>query len=170
MVFYPYIYFMDFVLTFGFNSKVTFTLHDTVTVACDILCCIVGRGSKSAPPSTCPSHSLDSSSCMLIGLPTAWWTNPAISWAFCLALWTARRLACCLKRNTSGLQRDKTNKTCASSKDSNQPGHSQEETVIKSLATNWAHSEDSDQTGGCPGWSESLLGVQAILLVLSCYG
>ena len=27
-----------------------------------------------------------------------------------------------------------------------------------SLATHWAHSEDSDQKGGCPGWIESSLG------------
>ena len=36
------------------------------------------------------------------------------------------------------------------------------------LATHWAHSEDSDQTGGCPGWSEFSLCAYAILLVLSC--
>ena len=36
-----------------------------------------------------------------------------------------------------------------------------------SLATHWAQSEDSDQTGRwCPGWPESSLGAQAILLVL----
>ena len=29
------------------------------------------------------------------------------------------------------------------------------------LATYWAHSEDSDQTSGCPGWSESSLGAQS---------
>ena len=38
-----------------------------------------------------------------------------------------------------------------------------------SLATHWAHSEDSDQTG-CPDWSESLLGAHIILLVLSWGG
>ena len=32
---------------------------------------------------------------------------------------------------------------------------------LGSLATHWAHSEDSDQTGGCPGWSESLLGTHS---------
>ena len=34
---------------------------------------------------------------------------------------------------------------------------------LGSLATHWAHSEDSDQTGrmgGCPGWSDSSLGAQ----------
>ena len=39
------------------------------------------------------------------------------------------------------------------------------------LATHKAHNEDSDQTGGCPGWYESSLGaqpVQVIWLVLSC--
>ena len=39
-----------------------------------------------------------------------------------------------------------------------------------SLANHWVHSEDSDQPGHlgrCPGWSESLLGANAILLVLS---
>ena len=38
---------------------------------------------------------------------------------------------------------------------------------LGSLATHWVHSEDSDQTGRCPGWSVSLLGAHAILLVLS---
>ena len=37
---------------------------------------------------------------------------------------------------------------------------------LGSLANHWAHSEDS---GGCPGWSESLLGT-VILLVLSWGG
>ena len=36
---------------------------------------------------------------------------------------------------------------------------------LGSLATHWAHSKDPDQTGGCPGWSESSLGVHGILLV-----
>ena len=30
-----------------------------------------------------------------------------------------------------------------------------------SLASHWAHSEDSDQSGWCPGWSESSLGTQS---------
>ena len=33
-----------------------------------------------------------------------------------------------------------------------------------------AHREDSDQTGICTGWSESLLGTNVSLLVLSCCG
>ena len=33
-----------------------------------------------------------------------------------------------------------------------------------------ADSEDSDQTGGCPDLSESLLGARVILMVLSCGG
>ena len=32
---------------------------------------------------------------------------------------------------------------------------------LGTLATHWAHSEDSDQTGGCPAWSESSLGAQS---------
>ena len=42
---------------------------------------------------------------------------------------------------------------------------------LGSLATHWAHSEDSDQPGhgGCPGWSEVSLGTH-ILLILSCCG
>ena len=32
---------------------------------------------------------------------------------------------------------------------------------LGSLATHWAHREDSDQTGRCPGWSESSLGAQS---------
>ena len=39
---------------------------------------------------------------------------------------------------------------------------------LDSLATHSAHSEDSDKTGGCPGWSESSLSA-VILLVLSCH-
>ena len=30
------------------------------------------------------------------------------------------------------------------------------------LATHWAYREDSDQTGGCRGWSESLLGTHSL--------
>ena len=42
---------------------------------------------------------------------------------------------------------------------------------LRSLAIIRAHSEASDQTlGGCPGWSESLLGAKVILLVLSWGG
>ena len=40
---------------------------------------------------------------------------------------------------------------------------------LGSLATNWAHSEDSDQTGQPPGWSE-FAGRTLILLVLSWGG
>ena len=32
---------------------------------------------------------------------------------------------------------------------------------LGSLATHWAHSEDSDRMGGCPGWSESSLGAHS---------
>ena len=41
---------------------------------------------------------------------------------------------------------------------------------LGSLATQWAHSEESDQTESMSGWSESSLGAQVILLVLSCCG
>ena len=41
---------------------------------------------------------------------------------------------------------------------------------LGTLATHWAPSKDSDWLGRCPGWSESLLGVHVILLVLSCTG
>ena len=41
---------------------------------------------------------------------------------------------------------------------------------LGSLVTHWAQSEDSDQTGGKPSWSESSLGAHAILLVLSWGG
>ena len=37
---------------------------------------------------------------------------------------------------------------------------------VGSLATHWAHSK-LIRLGGCPGWSESLLGAHAFLLVLS---
>ena len=32
---------------------------------------------------------------------------------------------------------------------------------LRSIATHWAHCEDSDQTGGCPGWSESSPGAHS---------
>ena len=78
--------------------------------------------------------------------------------------------------------RDKTNKmACAPSEDrsaraSTQSDHSSLSAWRKpgSLATHWAHCEDSDQIGpmprlirtltlarGCPGWSESSLGAQS---------
>ena len=37
------------------------------------------------------------------------------------------------------------------------------------LATHWAHSKDSDQTGWMPSWSESSLDAQVILFVWSLY-
>ena len=39
---------------------------------------------------------------------------------------------------------------------------------IGSLTTYWAHSDDSDQIGQCPDWSESSLDAHIVLLVLSC--
>ena len=36
---------------------------------------------------------------------------------------------------------------------------------LGSLATHWAQSEDSDQLGGCLGWSESSLGAHVSMLV-----
>ena len=74
-------------------------------------------------------------------------------------------------------QHDKTNKmACSSShepsKDSDQPGHPPSLISplsawrnLGSLATPKVHSED-----WCPGWSDSSLGAQVILLVLSCFG
>ena len=41
---------------------------------------------------------------------------------------------------------------------------------LGSLATNWAHSEDSDQTGGMPRLIWVFAGRTATLLVLSCRG
>ena len=67
--------------------------------------------------------------------------------------------------------RDKTNKiTFAPSEDSDQSGHLWSESSLSPWrnigfsATHWAHCED---WGRCPGWSESSLGAQTILLVLS---
>ena len=67
--------------------------------------------------------------------------------------------------------------TCAPSEDSDQPGHPP--SLIRVI--HWSHKETLGPSlpiertaktlirlGGCPGWSESLLGVQAILLVSSC--
>ena len=39
---------------------------------------------------------------------------------------------------------------------------------LGSLVTRWAHSKTVIRLGGCPSWSESSLGAQVILLVLSC--
>ena len=41
---------------------------------------------------------------------------------------------------------------------------------LRSLTIIRAHSEASDQTGGCSGWSQSSLGAKVILLVLSWGG
>ena len=41
---------------------------------------------------------------------------------------------------------------------------------IGSSSTHWAPAKTLIRLGGCPGWSESLLGAQAILLVLSWGG
>ena len=64
---------------------------------------------------------------------------------------------------------------CAPNKDSDQSGHAP--SLIRvfgvrmkkacCLATLLVHNEDSDQTGGCPGWSESSLGAHVSLLILS---
>ena len=71
---------------------------------------------------------------------------------------------------------DKTNKVaCASSKDSVQPGHPP--SLIRvfavrmgSLPTQWAHSEDSDQTGQMPRPIWVFAGGTLTLFVLSCCG
>ena len=71
---------------------------------------------------------------------------------------------------------DKTNKmACAPSRDSDQPGHPP--SLIRVFAVRkkkaWVLSYPFSalrrliRLGGCPGWSESLLGAHAILLVLS---
>ena len=75
---------------------------------------------------------------------------------------------------------DKTNKmACASSKDSDQPGPPPSlirvfPVSMKKAWGSWLPLEHTAKTlirlGGCPGWCESLLGVHAILLVLSCTG
>ena len=72
---------------------------------------------------------------------------------------------------------DKTNKmTCAPSKDSVQPGHPLSLTRVFTVCMkeHWALGYPLCaqwrliRLDGCPGWSESLLGTQVILLVLSC--
>ena len=74
---------------------------------------------------------------------------------------------------------DKTNKmTCAPSEDSDQPGHPPSLISLHCLHEEavgpWLPIERLAKTlirlGGCPGWSESLLGAYAILLVLSWGG
>ena len=75
------------------------------------------------------------------------------------------------------LAHDKTYKmACAPNEDSNQPGYPPSPIKVfairmkklRSLATQWAHSEDSNQSGRIrPDWSESSLGAHAIMLVSS---
>ena len=74
---------------------------------------------------------------------------------------------------------NKTNKmTCAPSKDSDQPGHppSLIRVFTVRMKKAWVVSYPLSaqrgliKLGSCPGWSESLLGAQVILLVLLCTG
>ena len=72
-------------------------------------------------------------------------------------------------------QHDKTNKmTCVPSEDSDQPGHppSLIRVFAVSMKKPWVRSFpfSTQRLGGCQGWSESSLGAQVILLVLSCCG
>ena len=75
--------------------------------------------------------------------------------------------------------RDKTDKmTCAPSEDSDQPGHlpSLMRVFAVCMKEPWVLSYPLRaqrrlvRSGGCPNWSESSLGAQVILLVLSCSG
>ena len=77
------------------------------------------------------------------------------------------------------LPHDETNKmTCASIEDSDQPGHMP--SLIRFLAVHPVGSQGPKASscgqqgmirlGGCPSWSESLLGTLVILLLLSCSG
>ena len=68
--------------------------------------------------------------------------------------------------------------TCALSEDSDEPGHlpslisllcPHEETLGLMLPIECT-AKTLTRLGGCPSWSESLLGAQVILLVLSCCG
>ena len=89
---------------------------------------------------------------------------------------------------TNEPQNDKTNKMiCAPSEDSDQPGHlpspirvfavcmkkswvlSYPLSTQRRFWSDWADAQ-AIKLGRCPGWSESSLGVHAILLVLSCCG
>ena len=60
---------------------------------------------------------------------------------------------------------------CAPSEDTDQPGHSLSAwRNLGSLATHWAHIEDSDHTGRMPRLIWVFAGRTLILLVLSCRG
>ena len=72
---------------------------------------------------------------------------------------------------------DKTDKMAgAPSEDSDESGHRWTESSLSlwrklgSLATHWAHSEDSDQTGRMPRLIRVFAGHTVTLLVLSCRG
>ena len=54
---------------------------------------------------------------------------------------------------------------CAPSEDSDQPGH-----PLRTQAFFMRKAKTLIRLGGCPGWSESSLGAQATLFVLSCRG
>ena len=107
-----------------------------------------------------------------------------VSWGECIVAALINYLFQVLTTKVFEPQHVKTNKMiCTPSEDSSActlaqswcavwPESSQSvEWVAKDPRFLHADSEDCDQTGhGCPGWSESLLGVLVILLVLSCCG
>ena len=72
----------------------------------------------------------------------------------------------------------KPTKWCASSEDSDQAGHPTSQISLRcpreerlgSLLSFERRAKTLIRLGGCPGWSESSLGAQVILLVLSCGG
>ena len=67
-------------------------------------------------------------------------------------------------------QHYKTNKmTCAPSEDSDQPGHPPSQWVPEDPMFFMRTAKNLIRLGGCPGWSESSLGAEVILLVWS-YG
>ena len=101
---------------------------------------------------------------------------PRLIWVFAGRTVTLLVLSCC---SSNEPENDKINKiTCVHSEDSDQPRHPSSlisrrcppEKNIGHFATHWEHSKELIRLGGCPNWSESSLGAQVILLVLSCSG
>ena len=98
---------------------------------------------------------------------------------FLFALPSIKWMSCCMptwKKWATTWQNQQNE--CAPSEDSDKPEHPpvwSESSLsawrnLGSLATHWAHSEDSDQTGRMPRLIWVFVGLTLILLVLSCRG
>ena len=92
-------------------------------------------------------------------------SNDLIKCTHCQFIWSS----------TFETKHDKTNTiACALSEDSDQPVHPPIRCALNGKLRTQSFfmrtAKNLIRLGGCPGWSESLLGARVILLVLSCCG